>query len=451
MLPMLPEELLHSIVEYLAYKPRLPDERSKFKRASPELLSLSVVDQRLRRTCLPFLFANIYIRTETDAEKFLDYCSVSLLCPTFTKVLKLHKFFRRREEGLEIMRTILPSLKRLLAIDLEESRTNIIFLEAILEHPSVSTVLVRSLRHLPNSFLQLNMSKFVLSHENFQPHNSTLERWLGQGTRLSRLDVRNTELLDEEFGLRNFKGIEELNLFIHRLPVSLSWLPRFTSSHPYLHQLWLNDDAHQTFPLHTPSFIHPFTEEFRKQGFNEDCRISRVGLGRVTSGSQEWHVTGLTIVATSSLKEILALIFSSFPALEALSLDLSFHKDKYSFDDIVCALAPFSSLRTLSLCCVFGRLLFGCNKHWQPIRLVDKDDIIQVLAGCAETAVLSYTSRLAQCMTSLENCYIDDCGYANKSCTGRKWSLTGWLRVCGSQDVAGEALRVYAGRGLLSP
>ncbi|KAF9048168.1 hypothetical protein BDP27DRAFT_690901 [Rhodocollybia butyracea] len=324
MLTTLPEELLYPIVEYIAYKPRLPHERSKFRRVSFELRSLSVVDHQLRRICLPFLLANICIRTKIGAERLQDFCSMSSLCPNFTKVLKLGRRSFRHGEMTEVTRKTLPSLKRLSTIDLEEfDAINVTFLKAILEHPIVSSVLVkRAGQHLLDSFLQLNMSKFVLYSVDLQP---TLEAWLAQGTRLLSLDVYGPEQLDEEFGLRKFEGIEVLNLFVDLRPVSFSWLPRFSSIHPHLRQIWINNHARKGFPA--LSFLQSLVEESRKKGISEDYRITRVGLGRATSESQEWHVNGLTIAATSSTREILTLIASSFPALEVLGLDLPAHHE----------------------------------------------------------------------------------------------------------------------------
>jgi hypothetical protein len=227
------------------------------------------------------------------------------------------------------VKTVLPSLNRLSTVDLEDFdkyNIDVNMLKAILQHPSVSSVLIRKPEQsFLNSFHELDMSKFVLSGAIFQP---TLETWLAQGIGLLSLRVYGTDELNEEFGLRKFDGIEVLNLFINSYPVSFSWLPRFSSTHPHLHQLWLNDHEPKTFP--DLSFVRSLVQESGQRGLSGDYKISRVGLGRVTSRSQEWHVTGLTIAAYSSVNKILTLISSSFPALEVLELDLSSH-DKYSF------------------------------------------------------------------------------------------------------------------------
>jgi hypothetical protein len=88
------------------------------------------------------------------------------------------------------------------------------------------------------------------------------------------------------------------------------------------------------------------------------------------------------------------------------------------------ALSPFSSLRALFLSHVFGRLFFGFNPDCQPIDLVDG------LASLAKTTVLSYISRLAQSLTSLEGCFIYDNSQADKDeIWKRTFSFQGWLSI----------------------
>ena len=78
MLRRLPEELLHYIVEYLAYKEHPPDcalPDHHFKRSTPELRSLLVVNRRLQRICMPFLYAYLYIHNADDVEKLKHRCA----------------------------------------------------------------------------------------------------------------------------------------------------------------------------------------------------------------------------------------------------------------------------------------------------------------------------------------------------------------------------------------
>ncbi|KAJ3711644.1 hypothetical protein DFJ43DRAFT_1142607 [Lentinula guzmanii] len=360
----LPNELLHSIIEYLAYIPKLPDSPSKsqFKCASPELLALSITNWRLRRICLPFLFANIKIRHIKDARRLED--SSLVLFEKFTKLLAISHFFSRSEEGDRILCPILPCMKRLEWVEVRFCSARSVLLEAILAQPSVLTVLVEQ---LPDASLRDNLSKVV--HEGtsiptvFTPN---LERCLDQGMRLGRLEVLDPGLLNEDFGQRHFAGLEELRLSMRRYPVSFSWLSALSSTHSSLKELWLIDDNRQYFSRHTPIFISSFVEESQRQDLSKNYIIN------------------------TSLVEILTLISISFPKLETLTLDLDSHK------------ATYDSVWKQKMCAT------------------------NTTAARAESGLLWFISRVAKQASSLDAIYINDRGYEyEKTNTGWLHVLNG--------------------------
>ncbi len=88
---MLPEELVHAIVESLAYNPTptelyLPEPR--YKHTSSELCSLSLVNRRFRRICLPFLFSFVQTKYFKGLQKFRDQ---SLSSPQFAASIRYAK------------------------------------------------------------------------------------------------------------------------------------------------------------------------------------------------------------------------------------------------------------------------------------------------------------------------------------------------------------------------
>ncbi|KAJ3711642.1 hypothetical protein DFJ43DRAFT_1107557, partial [Lentinula guzmanii] len=330
-MPRLPNELLHSIIEYLAYIPKLPDSpsKSKFKCASPELLALSVTNWRLRRICLPLLFANIKIRHIKDARKLHD--SSLVLLQKFTKLLAISHFFPHSEEGNQILCPILPHMKRLEWVELQCCSSRNVLLKAILAHPTVSTVLVEE---LPDASLHGNLSKVVLEGTSISTTiSSELERCLDHGMRLGRLEVLVPGLLNDDLTQRHFAGLEELRLTMGYDHVSFSWLSTLSSTHLALETLWLIDDNRHYFSRHTPIFISSFVEESQRQDLSKNYIIERVGLRRATGQyPQGWRVMGLTISATdssTSLIEILTLIPITFPKLETLTLSLACHGATY--------------------------------------------------------------------------------------------------------------------------
>ncbi|KAJ3745661.1 hypothetical protein DFH05DRAFT_1610799 [Lentinula detonsa] len=446
----LPNELLNSIIEYLAYIPKLPDSpcKSQFKCASPELLALSITNWRLRRICLPFLFANIKIRHIKDARNLKD--SSLVLFQKFTKLLAISHFFSRSEEGDQILCPILPHMQRLEWVELRFCSTRSVLLKSILAHPTVSTVLVEQ---LPDASLHDNLSKIVLEATSISTTISPdLERCLDHGMRLGRLEVLVPELLNDEFTQRHFAGLEELRLSMGRHHISFSWLSTLSATHLALETLWLIDDNRHYFNRHTPTFISSFVEESQRQDLSKNYIIKRVGLRRGTGQcSQDSHVIGLTIFTTfasTSLVEILTLISTSFPKLETLTLNLDSHKATYDVDKLAAVFARFSSLRVLYLHKVFKRLRFGSRRCVRPVRCVDRTSVLDTTAARAESGLLWFISRVAKRASSLDAIYIDDRGYEyEKTSTGERWLLVGWLHVLnGNREVDGR-LRGKNGTG----
>ncbi|KAJ3790385.1 hypothetical protein GGU10DRAFT_430987 [Lentinula aff. detonsa] len=435
----LPNELLHSIIGYLAYVPKLPDSRSKsqFKCASAELLALSVTNWRLRRICLPFLFANIKIRHIKDARRLKD--SSLVLFKKFTKLLAI-AHFARSEEDDQILYPILPCMKRLEWVELRFCSARGDFLKAILALPSVSTVLVEQ---LPDASLHDYLSKVLYEGTSTTTTLSPdLERCLGQGMRLGRLEVLEPELLNDDFGQRPFAGLEELRLSMRRYPVSFSWLSALSSTHSSLKELWLIDDNRHYFSRHTPIFISSFIEESQRQDLSKNYFIERVGLRKATDQcSKDWCVMSLTIFTTfasTSLVEILTLISTSFPKLETLTLDLDSHQATYDVDDLAAVLGRCPSLRVLYLHNVFKRLRFG-SRCLPTVCRGNSTSTLDRLAARAASGLSTFTSRVAKKVLSLDTLYINDMGYEyEKFGSGKRWYLVGWLHVLnGNRDIDG--------------
>ncbi|KAJ4476040.1 hypothetical protein C8J55DRAFT_122585 [Lentinula edodes] len=81
---ILPNELLHHIVTFVAYIPGPPSCRHLepfYQFTSAELSSLSLVNKCLRRICVPFLFAHLQLKSDQDVKKLLEHCSAGSLIP----------------------------------------------------------------------------------------------------------------------------------------------------------------------------------------------------------------------------------------------------------------------------------------------------------------------------------------------------------------------------------
>ncbi|KAJ3821729.1 hypothetical protein F5880DRAFT_1580022 [Lentinula raphanica] len=150
----LPNELFYCIIEYIAYAPQLPDKatdlgfrpfiRTLFKRASPELLALSVASTQLHQICLPFLLANIRIWNGSDVRR-LERDLV--ICAKFTKTLVLNGFWNFSRDQEDIISQIVPQLEQLSIVQLpdrwDESKSDLP--KIILAHPTVTSVVVHGI------------------------------------------------------------------------------------------------------------------------------------------------------------------------------------------------------------------------------------------------------------------------------------------------------------------
>ncbi|KAJ3793434.1 hypothetical protein GGU11DRAFT_759949 [Lentinula aff. detonsa] len=295
----LPNELLESIIDLLAYNPKFPDSdyscKTRFQQASPELHALSVVNWHLRQICLRFLFANIQIRS--------------------LKILVISFSFGYSEE---LLVHDLPDFKQLSYVELQSFNISFALLNAILAHPTVSSVLVDQIPH--ESIYDL--SKVILREAS--PSNPDLKRCMDRGMRLTCLMLLQPGSLNDK--LPHFEGLEGIHMILGPYHISSSWLSALSSTNPSLKELWLFDYHEMYLGPDTITIMSSFLEEFQRRNLDKKFIIRRACLRRSTV--QDWHIIELTICTTSactSLVEILTLIASSFPKLEALTLDLYLH------------------------------------------------------------------------------------------------------------------------------
>ncbi|KAJ3711640.1 hypothetical protein DFJ43DRAFT_89324 [Lentinula guzmanii] len=183
---------------------------------------------------------------------------------------------------------------------------------------------------------------------------------MDRGMRLTCLMLLQPGSLNDK--LPHFEGLEGIHMILGPYHISSSWLSALSSTNPSLKELWLFDYHEMYLGPDTITIMSSFLEEFQRRNLDKKFIIRRACLRRSTV--QDWHIIELTICTTSactSLVEILTLIASSFPKLEALTLDLYLHAyiGIYDADDLADVLARFSSLRVLYLQGAFKRLRFG--------------------------------------------------------------------------------------------
>ncbi|KAJ3976849.1 hypothetical protein EV361DRAFT_944941 [Lentinula raphanica] len=453
-----PNELLHEIIEYVAYLPVPPDNldirrsrESLFKQASPDLLALSLANRWLRQACLPFLFAHVKIRNtyQDNIVERLENCLALLSKFTKTLLLRIRDLDSNTSQLVDRIATrILPSLKQLSYVDMDcslKTRPTTVLLLAILEHPTITMVLIHELP--PESLHGSDLSKVILDQEmtfiddESYPPNA-LRTCLDNNMRLTCLELYTIKDLDKGFGLRKYSGLEELRIWIDSSPLVTSWLPVLSSTHPTFNELWLIDDYQLCFPTQTPTSISSFNDESQRQGLKASCTVKRIGLRRDTGHlSQEWFVMGLTLRISTSLVETLMLVASSFPKLEILALDLDTDKGMYDVDDLASVFAHFSSLRIVKLHNVLERLNFGSKNEIPPVQQDDSTDVLYESIALAENGMFHLASLLAKRVRTLDFFFIHEKGYDSEY--GEWWDLIEWLYVLNSnRDISERRLGV---------
>ncbi|KAJ3824047.1 hypothetical protein F5880DRAFT_1562845 [Lentinula raphanica] len=457
----LPNELLHSIVEYAAYPINgvtdFYEAPNMFKHPSPELVALSVADWRLRRVCMPFLFANIAVRCiplEDAARLEKDLAALS----RYIKFLRfgecacdsISQFHDKKSRRDEIIIQILRQLNHLSNVEFSDCKHDTVLFRALLAHPSVTSVLVYQIPG--ESMCDTDLSKVILWRQTsdwiFSPES---DKYLSRGIRLLRLELMDIPLNSPHYQYRSkdFTGLQKIEM---RSPeedvtsVSYLCLSMLLSTHPTLNELWLFYDPGEYLICDAPPFISSFVEEFRRQKLRTVFYMHHVGF-RKTNGrsSQHWCVIGLTLTVKSlgstdaSLTQLFKPLASSFPKVKQLSLLFSSNsKHIYHVNDLATALGQFSSLNELSINNVLERLeFFERNKSLPPIRQVDSTDASDAQRARVETGLLWYASLLAKEVRSLDTFHINDQCPALDSYRGGYWYSVGFRVTNGNRDVCG--------------
>ncbi|KAJ3825058.1 hypothetical protein F5880DRAFT_1555447 [Lentinula raphanica] len=442
--PLLPNELLHYIIEYIAYIPKLSQMRdvgdiapkSPLECPSPELLALSVTDWQLRRLCLPFLFGKIRIRHDKDARKLEEHLA---LCAKFTKSLALGRSSDLTEVGEQIVSRILLQLEQLLNVKLGGCSRRTDLLRTMLAHPTVTSVLVDGVPDV--SMDNHDLSKVILDRSislTISPFLPTFKQYSDRGMRLKCLSL-TYPYLDNGLQALNLPGLEAIEIFMSSAPISFSWLSQVLSTHSTLNELWLFRVDPDDLIHNAPPLLSSLVEVIRQEGLRDALVIMDVGLRRakpIGPSSQEWHVTELYLGLTGhSLIEQLSFLASSFPKLEILSLELERHEGMYDIGDLCSAFALFSSLRVVYLEDILTRLPFGSEVQNLMTRRVDYE-----LQVHAQTEVLAFTSCLAKHVRTLDSVHIVDAGYDrdNDGIDIQIWSFKGWLHVLNSDRLVSD-------------
>ncbi|KAJ3766686.1 hypothetical protein FB446DRAFT_373795 [Lentinula raphanica] len=322
----LPNELLHFIIEYIIFTPRVPDTHAHWlKSPLPDLLSLSLACWQLRRVCRPFLFAKITLNHAEDAVKHMTVFS------TFIKTLIIGRFDFQQGTEDRFITEILAQLNRSIDIVLRSCRTRTVLLKALLARPSVTSVFVHETPD--ESMRSYDLSKVILTYCSDSPLPLNLDIHLNQGMRVTCLEISKPSSLPQ-YENKIFSGLKEIQFHMGVMSASsFSWPPALLANHTTLDEVWLYGVREHHSAHDVPPFLSSMIEKFKQSGVYDSFDYIKFRFQRaIGQTSQEWHVTELTLLATTTstfLNEALMLVASLVPKLEVLTLDLLCHRPEY--------------------------------------------------------------------------------------------------------------------------
>ncbi|KAE9389088.1 hypothetical protein BT96DRAFT_1025178 [Gymnopus androsaceus JB14] len=389
---ILPEEILHSVVESLAYNAEFVERnlfRFHWKNATNELFSFSVACHQFRRISLPFLFSYIEINGDKHLEMFKDQC---ILNASFAESIKsLSVSFPSSWENTShtttnMMKHLLRYLKHLSQLDVN-FRIDMSLLVDLNRH-SLETV----------------VEKILLATATIDDgvNGRHLKGHLACGMQLRSFVIRQ-DLMDNSSGMQKFNGLNEIEVQLLS-NMSFSWLPEFTRAHPLLKKISFKDSfdflksKHHTIP-----FIQPLCEALHKEGVYTAVRILDM--------TRNWEVTGLYLWDVGD-RLVLPIVHSLFPRISTLTLERGCGR----IGELITFLSPFSSLQVLTLRFCFQYLELGFSWLGNHPRLpADPFD--------TEAGMIQHISRIAREIPSIEAFYIEE----QDSHRDSFWAFRGWI------------------------
>ncbi|KAF5390445.1 hypothetical protein D9757_005290 [Collybiopsis confluens] len=447
----LPEELICKVIEPLAYHPShgfdsVWHQQLKFRWVSDELRSLSLINQQIRRICLPLLFAYARVSVLKKLEAH-DYSSQSPLSLTKHLWLNFKEFEVSDSENFSLLRDALPQLGHLSWVDMTGVQAPSGALLDMIQKYSASTVIVAGIQSLPRNRAFLDLSRItVLDADHPQSHTprSVPASSSAQTPNVCRLHSSGCDRVHQVY-----RGLRELHF--HLVDVSpMPWFLAFTSNHPLLSTLVFNFFDRNVVGFHHLPFLHSFVENSHQVEPGKFCVVQLILIrtclttdSSITRPFQGWHVSEMEITICSSPIEILALISASLPRLNRLSILLrTGHDCEYEFDELINVLGRFRSLQGIDSGGLFSfvRELPSTEQLPDLLRPVDLD----TLMAKVQSRVHRFASCIALAVSSLqsfsimeENFPIHDytCGlYADLDVRSSDRKVTGQLFRFGTLD-----------------
>ncbi|KAF9067498.1 hypothetical protein BDP27DRAFT_1403787 [Rhodocollybia butyracea] len=398
---MLPEEILYVVVSYLVSNPRFIERKSldphwRYDRSRSKLVSLSLANSQLRRICMPILFAYIEVRgLYGDLEKLTSHCVAN---QAFASCIKTIDYYCYNPDKIDTLRHLFARLNNLSHFILNQVVLDKSLLDTVRRH-SAPTVILASHSLTSKALSVVNTESLpdaILDYARIydEEGEALLVKHLEFGIKVKCLTIL-PKLLYKSFGLCQFRGLCELELWLASSPVDISWLPEFIDGHPLLHKIRFSN-SHVWNMNKTIPFILPFIEAIETEGIVNTLELKAFSVTRnkQTAPSMTdlsgWHVTGLWLCITEwSSGRILQLANSVFPHISTLTIGNplpAISSSRINTEELATLLRLFSSLQYVNF-----QYLFTPSSPVHAYGPAPKHD-----------ALIEYTSSIVQHIPTIE-------------------------------------------------
>ncbi|KAJ3968087.1 hypothetical protein EV361DRAFT_927608 [Lentinula raphanica] len=436
---MLPEELLHAIVQYLVYNPNIIEREilnPPRQYCTTAILPLSVANRQFRRICFKFLFAYVEVRRPGELKQLWCQCLDNATFSACIRTLDIAESALAADQKLlpKLLPQLLSCLSNLSCLLKITAKIDTELIHALNRHPS-ATIVIDSLSRLPSEMVHSgDLEKVILKtlHISGGDESTCKSRiaWLREsGAQLEQLVVHSAGYLKKPFANSRFHGLVELELKMGSYPTSdMAWLSTFIFAHPHLQKISFTDFHHTYFENDTTlMFIDPFIKAMAQEGLTSASYVVGFAITQDNSSSTEvlhhWCVTGLFLHILGSLEQVLYLASSMFPNISVITI----YNAPCTVDDLITSLQRFSLLRIVSLLSTFQLLNFGSDEPWRDPSIVEVYEGSLLGPVATEFAMVWCTSRIVKLIPSIQAFYIEEKCYNTAGETGGGWAIQGWI------------------------
>lgn len=353
-------ELLHEILQYIAYENNILDQQdAASRRPTKDLVSFSSANRRMRGIALPLLFKHVQIDRVFKAKRLLRWCRsfpelselvkyainvlvlVSCFLISTPRIMRFDRLGHREDywpEDAELWLQILASLPHLNSIEVGNyGYPNPRILEAMHNHSNVSKIFFNSFGQVPKEIHLSDLSKIML--KQYMPRkvaSKTLFLYIARGMIVDELCIHKFHqyLSAEKEAIQVYNGLRKITLGPIDQGTCLSQLSRFISSHLRTLETieFIGIGGHLDELPSISTFLQTLqaVDETGRvaRGHNVRITLSRQSTATPSDSLQQFQVTGLYLHTGSSLYKILELVWKFIPNLERLEL-LSGCKETY--------------------------------------------------------------------------------------------------------------------------